>query len=161
MREDKFIVRSPKSYNSQVGVPLSVWQIEIENNLGIFEAGISLPDEMAKLQRIIKPNIGLITNIGEAHAENFGTIEQKINEKLKLFYSCETLFYCKDYNLIHEAVRNNERFNNSVKFTWSKKTRADLQIGSINKSESETEIQGIYKNDFLRIKIPFIDDASI
>lgn len=161
MREDKVIVRSPKSYNSQVGVPLSVWQMEAEHSLALFEAGISMPGEMQKLERIIKPSIGLFTNIGEAHAENFGDIHQKIKEKLLLFRHVDLLLYCKDYALIHEAVKAEEHFANISKFTWSRKTRADLQIGSVNKSESETEIQAIYKNDFIRIKIPFIDEASI
>ena len=82
---DKKITRSPKSYNSQVGVPLSVWQLRQDCELGIFEAGISEPDEMGKLQQIINPTIGIFTNIGDAHGENFINIIQKIGEKLKLF----------------------------------------------------------------------------
>ena len=155
LREDFNIVRSPKSFNSQVGVPVSVWQMNEENTMAIFEAGISMPNEMEHLQKIINPTFGIFTNIGEAHSESFDNQVQKINEKLKLFNNSEKLLYCKDYNLLHQTIEDNENLNNVVKITWSRKTRADLQIGSVNKLNNETEIQGIYKNDFIRIKIPF------
>ena len=100
MREDKNIVRSPKSFNSQVGVPLSLWQLTKEHDLGIFEAGISQPQEMYLLETIIRPTIGLITNIGRAHDENFENQQQKVSEKLKLFTNAEVLIYSKDYTLI-------------------------------------------------------------
>src|SRR6185295_18640743 len=85
---DYSIVRSPRSYNSQLGVPLSVWQMNEDADLAIFEAGISMPGEMQKLADIIKPNIGILTNIGNAHGENFISIEQKAAEKCKLFAGC-------------------------------------------------------------------------
>ena len=80
LQHDFNIVRSPKSYNSQIGVPLSVWQMNAVNTLGIFEAGISQPDEMQQLAKIIAPTIGVFTSIGEAHGEGFLNIRQKINE---------------------------------------------------------------------------------
>jgi alanine racemase len=89
LHEDFNIVRSPKSYNSQVGVPLSVWQINEQHTLAIFEAGISQPAEMEKLQKIIQPTIGILTNIGEAHGEGFKNQEQKLQEKLRLFKSSD------------------------------------------------------------------------
>jgi alanine racemase len=161
MREDKNIVRSPKSYNSQVGVPLSVWQITEENSLGIFEAGISKPDEMAFLETIIQPTIGLITNIGQAHDENFENQKEKVSEKLKLFLHSNTLIYCKDYLPVHNEITMDKAFQQLSVFSWSKKTRADLLIGRITKGAADTEIQGVYKNDFIRIHIPFTDEASI
>ncbi|MGZ4049840.1 MAG: bifunctional UDP-N-acetylmuramoyl-tripeptide:D-alanyl-D-alanine ligase/alanine racemase, partial [Bacteroidia bacterium] len=161
MREDKNIVRSPKSFNSQVGVPLSVWQLSEEHDLGIFEAGISKSQEMKLLEAIIRPTIGLITNIGQAHDENFENQKQKVDEKLKLFIHSEILIYCKDYLLVHDEITNNKAFRETKIFTWSKKLRADLLIGRITKSETDTEIQGVYKNDFIRINIPFTDEASI
>ena len=82
---DYNIIRSPKSYNSQVGVPLSVLGINEKHNFGIFEAGISTKEEMQKLQAIIQPTIGILSNIGSAHDEGFGNIGEKIKEKLKLF----------------------------------------------------------------------------
>jgi alanine racemase len=91
------IVRSPKSYNSQIGVPLSVWQMDVQHTLGIFEAGISQPAEMQRLEAIIQPTIGILTNIGEAHSEGFADAGQKIREKLKLFAHCKKIIFCKDY----------------------------------------------------------------
>ncbi len=161
IREDKNSVRSPKSFNSQVGVPLSVWQINDEHEIGIFEAGISKPNEMRMLENIIQPTIGLITNIGQAHDENFEDQKQKVSEKLKLFLNSEVLIYCKDYLSIYDEITTNKNFENLKAFTWSKKVRADLLVGRITKSVSDTEIQGVYKNDFIRIVIPFTDEASI
>jgi alanine racemase len=159
LKDDKNIVRSPKSYNSQIGVPLSVWQISKEHNLGIFEAGISKPGEMEKLQKIIQPDISIFTNIGEAHAENFTDVEHKISEKIKLFTTSQTLIYCKDYSLIHNAVKST--YPNIKTIVWSKKSKADLQIAKIEKRTNGCFIQGIYKNHFTEITIPFSDNASI
>jgi Alr-MurF fusion protein len=161
LREDENIVRSPKSYNSQIGVPLSIWQLKEDHSLAIFEAGISLPGEMELLEKIIQPETGIFTNIGEAHAENFISYEQKVKEKLKLFINCKQLIYCKDYSLIDQYVKEELDLKKLKVFTWSKKSRADLQIGKVSKADHETEIQGIYNNDFIRIKIPFTDEASI
>ncbi len=162
LREDHHIVRSPKSYNSQIGVPLSVWQIQQEDNMGLFEAGISLPGEMQNLERMIQPTIGIFTNIGQAHDENFASTQDKILEKLKLFINCSKLFYCKDYLTIHEIIQEGNFLPEKLSyFTWSRKAKADLQIGRIAKQEHETEIQGIYQNHFINIRIPFTDEASI
>ncbi|MBL0047555.1 MAG: bifunctional UDP-N-acetylmuramoyl-tripeptide:D-alanyl-D-alanine ligase/alanine racemase [Bacteroidetes bacterium] len=161
LREDKNIVRSPKSYNSQVGVPLSVWEMQSEHELAIFEAGISQPNEMHFLHQIIRPTLGLLTNIGQAHSENFTSEIHKVQEKLKLFEGCESLIYCKDYTVIHEQITHSELFSQTRLFSWSRKSKADLQIGRIEKLSTETKIQGIYNNDFLSITIPFMDDAYI
>jgi len=161
LRNDYNIVRSPKSYNSQVGVPLSVWQINDEHTLGIFEAGISLPNEMKNIASVIQPQIGIFTNIGEAHAENFVNINQKIDEKLKLFEKVEHLIYCKDYELLQEIIKKSAIAHQVNLFTWSKKNNADLLILKVEKDKQETLIQGIYKNDFIQIIIPFVDEASI
>jgi Alr-MurF fusion protein len=162
MRSDKNIVRSPKSYNSQTGVPLSVWQINSEHELALIEAGISQPEEMERLQKIIQPTIGIFTNIGTAHDERFESLSQKVLEKLRLFSSCNTFIYCRDYNAIHSEISSAEFLPKKLRlFSWSKKLKADLQIGRISKNPNETEIQGVYKNLFIKIKIPFTDDASI
>jgi alanine racemase len=161
LREDKNIVRSPKSFNSQVGVPLSVWQLSEEHTFGIFEAGISKLHEMDLLEKIIQPTLGLITNIGKAHDENFESQQEKVEEKLKLFVNVETIIYCKDYLLVHNEISSNEDFLKTKIFTWSKKTKADLLIGRITKTTVDTEIQAVYKNDFINVKIPFTDEASI
>ncbi len=157
---DQHIVRSPKSYNSQIGVPLSVWQMKVDNELAIFEAGISLPGEMTKLQNVIHPQIGIFTNIGQAHAENFENTDQKVHEKLQLFSSAKVLIYCKDYQAISDAIAREYATAGPTVFAWSRKSKADLQIARVEQREYETEIQGIFKNGFIQITIPFTDDAS-
>ena len=161
LREDKNIVRSPRSFNSQVGVPLSVWQMNEEHEMGIFEAGISRPGEMIKLEKIMHPDIGLFTNVGHAHDENFSDQDQKVKEKLELFRHSKKLVYSKDYTIASDLIASDKELSAVGSFTWSKRSRADLQIGKINKLASETEIHGVHNNDFLKIKIPFTDEASI
>ena len=100
LHTDYRIIRSPRSYNSQIGVPLSVWALSENTQLGIFEAGISEMNEMGHLQKIIQPTIGIFTNLGEAHQENFTGLKQKCEEKLKLFIQAETLIYCSDNKLV-------------------------------------------------------------
>jgi len=159
--DDKKIVRSPKSFNSQLGVPLSVWQMEPEHELAIFEAGISETDEMDKLQAIIQPNIGIFTNIGQAHAENFFHINQKVAEKLKLFTKVKTLVYCADHLDIKERLVQTENLKNIKTFTWSYKALADLIIKKVTRQNHHTTIEGIYLDQKLQISIPFTDDASV
>ncbi len=98
LKDDYSIIRSPKSFNSQIGVPLSVWQIESQKQVNpskpqlcIFEAGISQPGEMERLEPMIRPNIGVITYIGHEHDENFASLEQKREEKMKLFSRCPVI----------------------------------------------------------------------
>lgn len=163
--QDYNIVRSPKSYNSQIGVPLSVWQINAGNTLGIFEAGISQPDEMQSLSKIILPTIGVITSIGEAHGEGFLSIRQKINEKLKLFVKSDVLVYCADNPDINEAVntfKNNVRMGDDFKlFSWSKKESATLQISAVEKKPARTDISARYNEKSIAFSIPFTDEASV
>ncbi|MBP6334607.1 MAG: bifunctional UDP-N-acetylmuramoyl-tripeptide:D-alanyl-D-alanine ligase/alanine racemase [Bacteroidia bacterium] len=162
LRPDQNIVRSPKSFNSQIGVPLSVWLMREDHQLAIIEAGISMPDEMEKLEKIIRPTLGVFTNIGSAHDENFKDTEQKVREKLKLFAGVDSLIYCRDYTIIHDVIQELVVSKPDIElFTWSRKAKADLQIGRITRKEGESEIQAVYKNAFLTISIPFIDDASI
>ncbi|WP_341834393.1 bifunctional UDP-N-acetylmuramoyl-tripeptide:D-alanyl-D-alanine ligase/alanine racemase [Chitinophaga pollutisoli] len=166
--EDYNIVRSPKSYNSQIGVPLSVWQMKPENELAIFEAGISQPGEMVNLEKIIRPTIGIFTNIGEAHNEGFLNIRQKVNEKLVLFTRSDVLIYCKDYlalnecvNHFHNLVGKREIDNALQLLTWSRKTDADLRIISVDKNDNHTRIDALYKQEPVFIRIPFVDEGSI
>jgi alanine racemase len=161
MCDDKKIVRSPKSFNSQIGVPLSVWQIEHEHELGIFEAGISETDEMDKLQAIIQPTIGIFTNIGQAHAENFIHTNQKIAEKLKLFTKVKTLIYCTDHLEIKERLFQTENLKNIKSFTWSYKASADLVVKKFTRQNHKTTIEGTFKNQKVQITIPFTDEASV
>ncbi len=158
---DVNIVRSPKSYNSQVGVPLSVWKLGPEHGLALFEAGISEPGEMIRLERIIRPTIGILTNLGHAHDENFTSLKQKAHEKLDLFQHCDTLIYCKDYLIIEEELAHYVFVKRPRMFTWSRKSSADLQVGRIEKHDGQTSIQAIFQHRFIRIAIPFTDEASI
>ncbi len=155
------IVRSPKSYNSQIGVPLSVWQLNNENTLAIFEAGISEPEEMEKLQAIIKPTIGLFTNIGQAHEINFININQKIGEKLKLFIQVNTLIYSSDYYELKDRLLKTELHKKINVFTWSKNHPAGLNIKSIKRTGLSTLIKGVFNENIIEITIPFSDNASI
>lgn len=159
---DKNIIRSPKSYNSQIGVPLSVWQMDDSYDLALFEAGISEPDEMDKLQAIIKPDIGIFTNIGQAHDKNFISTPQKVGEKLKLFTKVNTLIYCLDHTDIQGIIIRSEILNGINSFTWSRKQDADLRILDTKRIEKGlTLIIGLYKETPIEIIIPFIDEASI
>lgn len=162
LRSDLNIVRSPKSYNSQIGVPLSVWGMHEDHQLAIFEAGISMPGEMKKLEKIIRPNIGIFTNIGSAHDENFKNENEKVREKLELFVDVKKIIYNSDYTIINEVLSNFQFSQKDVQlFSWSRKSRADLQVGRVSKSNEDTQIQAVYQNDFINITIPFTDDASI
>lgn len=158
LQNDYAICRSPKSYNSQIGVPLSVWQINGKHLMAIFEAGISTINEMQNLQQIIQPTIGILTNIGVAHNEGFENIEQKITEKLQLFKDCKQLVYCNDDILVDELIKKN---NQSNLFSWGKDATSTLQIIYIKKEVTQTVITANYQQQQIQITISFTDDASI
>lgn len=162
---DYNIIRSPKSYNSQIGVPLSVIAINEQHNLGIFEAGISTVNEMQALQKIIQPTIGLLTNIGSAHDEGFDNIGEKIKEKLQLFKEVDVLIYHKNKSIeqflptIGIQVTNIEK--NKKTFNWSCKDKdADVFI-SKNVFLDKTILSINYKKQSFEVKVPFLDDASV
>jgi alanine racemase len=157
----KSISRSPKSYNSQIGVPLSIWLLEKNYDMGIIEAGISMPGEMERLQKIIRPTMGILTNIGEAHQENFSSVEQKISEKLLLFRNCEILIYCKDHDLIDRQIKQSNMPESVRLFKWSFSRKADLQILNVRKDSNRTFLTGLYKGKSCDIVIPFTDKASV
>jgi alanine racemase len=161
LNESKSIVRSPKSFNSQIGVPLSVWQMRESHELAIFEAGISEPDEMDHLQPIIQPTIGIFTNIGHSHDENFINRTQKAGEKLKLFTKVATLVYCIDQKELLEGIIKTGILKNIKAFTWSRHAEADLRITFSQPEGHTTLLRGIYKGKEISIRIPFTDEASI
>jgi Alr-MurF fusion protein len=161
LQNDFNIVRSPKSYNSQIGVPLSVWQMNAAHTLGIFEAGISMTGEMERLEKIIKPTIGIFTNIGEAHSEGFENTAAKINEKINLFANTGTVVYCKDEDAVHEALKQLQQKNNTILFNWGKAEDATLCITNIQVQPFNTVIKAVYKEIKLSISIPFTNDAAI
>jgi len=157
------ISRSPKSYNSQSGVPLSVWQLNEAHTLAIYEAGISLPGEMTLLQKIIQPDIGVFTFTGDAHASGFDSMEQKIKEKLSLFINSRVLVYCADDKALKNevAVFKTERNKKLELFAWSLLPGSTLMISGIIKNEATTSIECIYRKENFKLSIPFTDDASV
>ncbi len=159
LHEDYKIVRSPKSYNSQVGVPLSVWQMNEQHELGIFEAGISEQGEMFRLEKMIRPTIGILTNIGEAHSEGFNDPEHKFREKLVLFKNCKTVIGREtDFAEQDEFV---ELLNEDLKvMTWGLSEKNEFVLRDIEKQRDTTKITLVYHEANLEITIPFTDDAA-
>jgi alanine racemase len=156
------VIRSPKSYNSQIGVPLSVWKLDEKYKLGIFEAGISLPGEMDKLQKVIDPDIGVITNIGDAHRENFPDNETKAAEKLKLFVNASLIIYCSDQKLVQKLVLNNENFKLKKLIDWSFENReAKIFVEKSSFPGGRTGIQISFNGKINFFEIPFSDRASV
>ena len=157
---DKVVVRSPRSYNSQIGVPLSVWQLHEGTELAIFEAGISQPGEMEALRDIIQPTIGVLTNIGGAHQENFFSRQVKCMEKLTLFRDSDVVIYNGDDDFINNCVGNSLLATRSM--AWSRKD-ADrpLFISKVEKGDECTLIAYRYLDMENQFTLPFIDDASI
>lgn len=156
------VIRSPRSYNSQIGVPLSVWKLDDRFRLGIFEAGISMPGEMEKLQRIIDPDIGVITNIGEAHGENFSSQLIKAEEKLKLFRNAATIVYCRDHADIRRLIEEDATLNSKNLFDWSfNDSKARVYIRCCDKAGGGTSLHVSYKESSLQYIIPFTDRASV
>ena len=161
--DDFNIVRNLKSYNSQTGVPLSVWRMNKDHTLGIFESGISQPDEMKNLQKIIDPEIGIVTFIGEAHAQGFTSLQQKIKEKLLLFKNTKLLVFCSDDEVLLNEIKLFISYTNPALklFFWSKKSVADLEVKRTIRRNNNTEIQCKYNDNEFLFFIPFTDKASV
>ncbi len=159
--KDIHISRSPRSYNSQIGVPLSVLMLDPTHELGIIEAGISETGEMAALEKIIHPDIGIFTNIGAAHQKGFASIESKIDEKLLLFERVKMLIYCKDQAKIHQRIEAHHWKANTQFRTWGHSEDVDLHILSHSRKVNSTTIKGTFKGSVREIEIPFTSDASM
>ena len=157
---ERIITRSPRSYNSQIGVPLSVWLMTESTELGIFEAGISEMGEMEALQSIIRPSIGVLTNIGGAHQENFYSTTDKCMEKLALFKDCDVVVYDGDNELINGCI--SKSLFSAKEIAWSRKdSERPLYIESVKKGVSSTTVCYRYLGMPNEYTIPFIDDASV
>ncbi len=157
---DRKVVRSPRSYNSQIGVPLSVWQMEEEDQLAVFEAGISEPGEMRALQSIIKPTIGILTNIGGAHQENFFSLQEKCMEKLTLFKNCDVVIYNGDDEFLSNCVARS--MLSAREIAWSRKDmERPLYISKVEKKADCTVVSYRYLDMDNTYTLPFIDDASL
>lgn len=157
---DCFVTRSPRSYNSQIGVPLSVWLMNDDTKIGIFEAGISKSGEMLALRDIIQPTIAVLTNLGSAHQENFTSMEAKCREKLILFHDAQVVVYDADDATVEKVVSESDY--KGEKLCWSRKDgNAKMFVKAVEKSGTNTTIDYIYNNVEDSYTIPFIDDASI
>lgn len=159
LSESFTVAKSPKSYNSQVGVPLSVFGIQSYHQVAILEAGVSKKGEMHQLAPIIRPDLGIFTNIGTAHEEGFSSIEQKIHEKLKLFSETKLLIYCKDQKLVREEIEKTMPLDRLI--SWSMVPGADFVVSS-KRQDSLTKIM-LIKGDLttFTFQVPFTNSASV
>jgi len=157
LKPDYSIARSPKSFNSQIGVPLSVWQLNKQHTLGIFEAGISEPGEMSVLRNIIRPTVGILTSLGTAHDEGFTDTMQKLKEKLNLFSESDTVIV----NALALTKNYTELLQGDKWFIISKHAHATLQIIQIDSEGSKTKITAKYNGSEIHITVPFTDSASV
>lgn len=160
LHDNHHIVRSPRSYNSQIGVPLSVWQMQADHDLALIEAGISQPAEMQRLKRIIHPTYGILTGIGPAHQENFESLRQKLMEKLLLFHGCRALVYQADNALIRETVA--ETGLTPIAYPWSQTDPQAPVFVRVEVCEQKTHLQlTLEQKEEVKLTIPFTDTASI
>ena len=157
---DMFVTRSPRSYNSQVGVPLSLWLLDEHTQVGVFEAGISQPGEMQTLHDIIQPTIAVLTNLGAAHQENFESMEAKCREKLILAHDSKAVVFNDDDGMVNRIL--DEKQYPGTRLSWSTTNeKATYFVESIKKGDTQTTITLRHSNTSTSYTIPFIDDASI
>ena len=160
MSPEMNVTRSPRSYNSQIGVPLSVWLLNEQSQVGVFEAGISEPGEMLALRDIIQPTIAVLTFIGDAHQKNFASLEEKCREKIILFHDAKTIVYCKDDTLVDNVVKSFDYKGENL--SWSMKNpEAALYVKQVDKNGLTSTIHYIYKGEEGEYELPFIDEASV
>ncbi len=154
------VTRSPRSYNSQIGVPLSVWKINEQTEVGVFEAGISKPGEMQALSGIIQPTIGVITCLGAAHQENFRSMDEKCEEKMLLLKNAETIVYNSDDDVVSRCVRKSGYAG--AKISWSlTNQRATLYISNVEAGEKSSRVHYVYKGECGEYELPFISYAAL
>lgn len=157
---EMFVTRSPRSYNSQIGVPLSVWLMDEHTQVGVFEAGISKPGEMAALRAIIRPTIAVLTNLGTAHQENFSSMEAKCREKLVLFHDARTVVYDADDAIVRQIVSETDIQGETI--AWSRRDKnAVFYVSEVKKEDAMSVVSYIYKGVTGRYSLPFIDAASV
>ena len=162
LKDDYRIVRSPRSYNSQIGVPLSLWEIDNNTDLAIIEAGISTTGEMDNLQAMIRPTIGIITNLGSEHNDGFASMEQKAQEKAKILYNCESVVYCADDPLVTHTIAPLVESDVAMGMSWSRNhCEAPLQVESTDRDETSTTIHYSYDDEDSEVTIPFTADRDL
>lgn len=153
------VVRSPRSYNSQLGNPLSVWLMDDQADLAIFEAGISRPGEMARLEQMLKPDHGIFTHLGNAHLENFSGVAELVSEKVKLFAGCSLVVYCRDFPVLDTALTELAEQNGMRLFSWSTGPDASLQVVSKEVRDGRTVLKTLFRGEPITLTIPFSDGA--
>ncbi|MCL1851339.1 MAG: bifunctional UDP-N-acetylmuramoyl-tripeptide:D-alanyl-D-alanine ligase/alanine racemase [Bacteroidetes bacterium] len=158
LSKDFSVIKNPNSYNSQIGVPFSVWQMNENHSFGIFEAGISQRNEMDRLAAVIQPNMGILTNIGNAHSQFFENDKEKLIEKLKLFHTASSIIYNNDYELIREILAT-ENYAHLKKISWGKYPNSYYRIVSQKQLQNSTVVEFSHSPQWL--EIPFTDAASV
>lgn len=154
------VTRSPRSYNSQIGVPLSVWLLSEQSEVGVFEAGISMPREMKSLRDIIQPTVGVITNLGAAHQENFKSMADKCHEKLRLFHDSKAIVYPYDDEVIRQCVESYDYKGEQI--AWSvKNPSVKMFVKSVDKKNTQTTVTYVFNGVEAAYTLPFIDEASV
>jgi len=162
LKDDYRIVRSPRSYNSQIGVPLSLWDIDNNTDLAIIEAGISRVGEMDNLQGMIRPTIGIITNLGSEHNDGFASMQEKAREKAKILFNCECIVYCADDPLVTHTIAPLLETDVALSMSWSRNhCHAPLQVDSTLHNENATTIHYSYNGISSAITIPFAADRDL
>ncbi|MCQ2291515.1 MAG: Mur ligase domain-containing protein, partial [Muribaculaceae bacterium] len=162
LNDDFKIMRSPRSYNSQIGVPLSLWDIDTNTTLAIIEAGISTTGEMDNLQAMIRPTIGVITNIGCEHNEGFASMDEKAQEKAKILNSCESIVYCADDPLVTATISPLLEVDVAHEYAWSTSddSRA-VVVKDIEKDAKESRITYDFEGNENTITVPFTADSDL
>ena len=157
---ERVVCRSPRSYNSQIGVPLSVWQLSRRTELALFEAGVSCRGEMAALRAIIQPTLGVFTCLGPAHQENFGSMAEKCMEKLQLFKDCPALVIPIDDPIVADCLQETD-FSGEL-ITWSRRdASARLFVETAPGEQGTTLLTCHWAHNIYNIQLPFINEASI
>lgn len=159
--DKEHIVRSPGSWNSRLGVPLSVWELGREHTLGIFEAGISHPGEMDALRPIVHPTIGIFTNLGPAHGEHFKNDAEKAAEKAKLFRDARTLVYCRDHEVVHNAIVSAGLDQQGILRDWSRERSAYVHLVNEQHRDGGTALRLLHDHRELNVHLPQADAASV
>ena len=162
LKDDYRIVRSPRSYNSQIGVPLSLWDIDNNTDLAIIEAGISRVGEMDNLQAMIRPTIGIITNLGSEHNDGFSSMEQKAQEKAKILFNCEGIVFCADDPLVTHTIAPLVESDVAITMSWSRNhCDAPLQVDGAERTERSTTLHYTYDDQPGTVTIPFTADRDL
>ena len=162
LKDDYRIVRSPRSYNSQIGVPLSLWDIDNNTDLAIIEAGISTTGEMDNLQAMIRPTVGILTNLGSEHNDGFASMEQKAQEKAKILFNCECIVYCADDPLVTHTIAPLVESDVAMAMSWSRNhCEAPLQIDGADRTENATTLHYTCEGEPGELTIPFTADRDL